>query len=136
LQEGDPNRLNEKQAGGSGHNGDASPAVRPAELPGCRASASANLDAPALQPLPAQPYELARFKTVTVHIDYHVEINKHRYSVPHALVGLKLDARITAGAVERLHRGRRVASHARNDRAGGYTTVVEHMPAAHRAHLE
>jgi hypothetical protein len=27
-------------------------------------------------------------------------------------------------------------SHARNDRAGGYITVVEHMPAAHRAHLE
>ena len=86
------------------------------KLPGCRASAFAQLDAPALQPLPAQPYELARFKTVTVHIDYHVEINKHRYSVPHALVGLKLDARITAGAVELLHRGRRVASHARTQR--------------------
>ncbi|AOJ17108.1 IS21 family transposase [Burkholderia vietnamiensis] len=106
------------------------------KLPGCRASAFVELDAPALQPLPLQPYELARFKTVTVHIDYHVEINKHRYSVPHALVGLKLDARITAGAVELLHRGRRVASHARNDCTGSYTTVVEHMPAAHRAHLE
>ncbi|SIT51078.1 hypothetical protein BN2476_1000004 [Paraburkholderia piptadeniae] len=35
----------------------------------------------------AQPYELARFNTVTVHIDYHVEIDKHRYSLPHALVG-------------------------------------------------
>ncbi|CAD6563473.1 IS21 family transposase ISPpu7 [Paraburkholderia sabiae] len=106
------------------------------KLPGCRASAFTELDAPALQPLPVQPYELARFKAVTVHIDYHIEIDKHRYSVPHALVGLKLDARITAGAVELLHRGRRVASHARNDRVGGYTTAVEHMPAAHRAHLE
>jgi transposase len=75
------------------------------KLPGCRASAFTELDAPALQPLPVQPYELARFKTVTVHIDYHIEIDKHRYSVPHALVGLKLDARITAGAVELLHRG-------------------------------
>jgi hypothetical protein len=36
------------------------------KLPGCRASAFAELDAPALQSLPAQPYELARFKTVTV----------------------------------------------------------------------
>ena len=106
------------------------------KLPGCRATAFAELDAPALQPLPVQPYELARFKLVTVHIDYHVEIDKHRYSVPQALVGLKLDARITAGAVELLHRGRRAASHARNDRVGGHTTVVEHMPAAHRAHLE
>jgi transposase len=35
------------------------------KLPGCRASAFAELETPALQPLPAQPYKLARFKTVT-----------------------------------------------------------------------
>ncbi|NRO98993.1 hypothetical protein GWC77_24100 [Paraburkholderia sp. NMBU_R16] len=34
------------------------------------------------------------------------------------------------------HRGRRVTSHTRNGRAGGYTTVVEHMLGAHRVHLE
>ena len=38
------------------------------KLPGCRASAFAQLDAPALQPLPVQPYELARFKTVIAQI--------------------------------------------------------------------
>jgi len=62
------------------------------KLPGTRASAFAALDAPALLPLPAQRYELARFKTVKVHIDYHVELDGHRYSVPHALVGQTLDA--------------------------------------------
>ncbi|HTH76715.1 MAG TPA: hypothetical protein VL635_20185 [Trinickia sp.] len=36
-------------------------------------------------PLPAQRYALATFKTVKAHIDYHVEIDPHRYSVPHAL---------------------------------------------------
>jgi hypothetical protein len=56
--------------------------------------------------------------------------------VPHALADLKLDARITAGTVELLHHGRRVAGRACNDRAGSYTTVVEDVPAAHRAHLE
>jgi transposase len=55
--------------------------------------------------------------------------------VPHALVGQTLDARITAHAVELLHRGQRVAAHLRAS-AGGFTTVAEHMPAAHRAHLE
>lgn len=35
------------------------------------------------------------FKTVRVHIDYHVEIEAHRYSVPQALVGQTLEARIT-----------------------------------------
>ena len=106
------------------------------KLPGSRASVFAELDAPALMPLPAQRYELARFKTVKVHIDYHVEIEAHRYSVPHALVGQTLEVRITRHALELLLRGQRVAAHARNDRRGGYTTVEAHMPAAHRAHLE
>ena len=38
--------------------------------------------------------------------------------------------------VASLHAGRRVASHARCDARGSHTTVAEHMPAAHRAHLE
>jgi transposase len=106
------------------------------KMPGNRATAFATLDAPALLPLPMQRYEMARFKTVKVNIDYHVEIEAHRYSVPHALVGQELDARITGHAVELLHRGQRVACHARSERRGAFTTVPEHMPAAHRAHLE
>lgn len=106
------------------------------KLPGSRASNFAELDAPALLPLPAQHYEMAQFKTVRVHIDYHVEVDRHRYSVPHALVGQTLEARVTRSTVEILHRGQRVASHARSDRQGGFTTQTNHMPAAHRAHLE
>lgn len=105
-------------------------------LPGCRASAFAALDAPALLALPAQPYELAHFKTVKVHIDYHVELEGHRYSVPQSLVGQTLQARITRQAVEFLHRGQRVASHMRSNQRGGFTTVTEHMPASHRAHMQ
>jgi transposase len=106
------------------------------KLPGSRTSAFQELDAPALAPLPTTPYEIAAFKTVRVNVDYHVEIARHRYSVPHALVGQALDARITAHAVELLHRGRRVAVHARSQQAAGYTTLEAHMPAAHRAHLQ
>jgi len=101
-----------------------------------RASLFASLDAPALRPLPAQPWTWASWKTVSVHIDYHVEIDGHRYSVPHALVGLKLEARISDGLIELLHRGERVAVHARSSRHGGYSTRDDHMPAAHRAHKE
>lgn len=57
------------------------------KLPGSRASTFAEVDAPALLPLPLQRYEMARFKTVKVPIDYHVEVERHRYSVPHALGG-------------------------------------------------
>ena len=106
------------------------------KLPGSRASAFADLDAPALQALPLQPWEWAAFKSVRVHIDHHVEIEGHRYSVPQNLVGLLLEARITTRAVELLHRGHRVAAHQRSAHKGGFTTVVAHLPAAHRAHLE
>ncbi|MGB4468699.1 MAG: IS21 family transposase [Azovibrio sp.] len=106
------------------------------KLPGSRASAFTQIDAPALGPLPSQRYEYARFKRVRAHVDYHVEVDRHRYSVPHALVGQELDARITAGMVELLHRGQRVAVHVRSQQAGGYSTVESHMPAAHRAHRQ
>lgn len=106
------------------------------KLPGSRASAFLELDAPALLPLPLQRYEMACFKSVKVHIDYHVEVERHRYSVPHSLVGQTLEARITAMAVELVNRGQRVASHVRNSHVGGFTTIAAHMPAAHRAHME
>jgi transposase len=106
------------------------------KLPGSRASAFAEIDAPALQALPTQPWEFAVFKTVKVHIDYHVEFDGHRYSVPQALVGQVLELRVTQTAVEALHRGQRVAAHKRNAHKGGFTTVAAHLPAAHRAHME
>jgi len=106
------------------------------KLPGSRASAFDQIDAPALSPLPLQPWEWASFKTVRVHIDSHIEFEGHRYSVPHALVGLALELRITARAMEVLHRGERVASHMRCAHKGGYTTVIEHLPLAHQAHAQ
>lgn len=39
------------------------------KLPGCRASVFAEIDAPALRPLPMQTWELAVFRTVKVHIE-------------------------------------------------------------------
>jgi transposase len=106
------------------------------KLPGSRASVFAQIDAPALIPLPMQAWELATYKTVKVHIDQHIEFEGHRYSVPHALVGQTLEARVTAHSVEILHRGQRVACHARCAHQGRFTTVPEHLSAAHRAHLE
>ena len=102
------------------------------KLPGSRASVFAQIDAPALMALPVQPWEWAVFKTVRVHIDSHVEFEGHRYSVPNALVGLALELRVTAHAVEALHRGNRVASHMRCVHKGGFTTAVDHLPERHQ----
>lgn len=106
------------------------------KIDGSRASLFATLDAPALSALPPQRWQWVNFKTVRAHIDYHVEVDAHRYSVPHSLVGLELEARLTDALVEVLHRGQRVACHARSSRRGGFTTLDEHMPAAHRAHKQ
>jgi transposase len=38
--------------------------------------------------------------------------------------------------VEVLLRRQRIAAHARSAKVGGFTTVPEHMPASHRAHLQ
>ena len=67
------------------------------KLPGCRRSAFESLDTPALRPLPAERYAIGRWKTAKVNIDYHVEFEGHYYSVPHRLVGAKIDVRVTGG---------------------------------------
>jgi transposase len=91
---------------------------------------------PALRPLPLIPYEFAEWKKARVHIDYHVEIEGHYYSVPYRLVRAQVDVRLTARTVECFHQGQRVASHLRSPQRGQHTTVVEHMPVAHREHAE
>jgi transposase len=105
------------------------------KLPGCRAELFARLDRPALRPLPAERYSFAEWKTATVNIDYHVELKDHFYSVPYSLAGQKVDLRYSATTVEVLHRGVRVASHARSYQLGAATTIDEHRPPAHRRYL-
>lgn len=102
------------------------------KLPGSRQSLFAELDQPALKPLPVEPYTYAEWKKVRVHIDYHVEIKGHYYSVPHPLIKKQLDARISAHTVECFHKDKRVASHVRSIQKGGHTTVREHMPESHQ----
>ncbi len=94
------------------------------------------LDRPALETLPPTPYEYAEWKRCRVGFDYHVEIGKHYYSVPHQLIRQEVEARITAATVEIFHRGKRVASHQRSARPHRPTTVAEHMPSSHRRYRD
>lgn len=101
-----------------------------------RRSLYERLERPALKPLPARPYEYADWKQVKVNIDYHVSFDDHFYSVPYTLIGETLWCRATRGTVELLHKSKRVASHARSFTKYAYSTIPEHRPASHRAHLE
>ena len=102
------------------------------KMPGSRLSAFHALDRPALRPLPPQPYTFAQWKKVRVHVDYHVELDRHYYSVPHTLIGKELHLRYTAHTVECLYQGERVASHVRAHTSGRHTTLDAHMPERHR----
>lgn len=93
------------------------------------------LDKPALKPLPTEDYEYAEWRHAKPGIDYHVQVDQRFYSVPHALVGQSLELRVTATTVEVMHKGKRVATHARHGQ-GRYSTLTEHMPKSHQAHRD
>lgn len=94
------------------------------------------LERPALVPLPDEPFAYAEWKRCRVGLDYHVEIGRHHYSVPSALVRQEVEARVTDATVEIFLRGKRVASHLRSTAPGRATTVSDHMPSSHRRHRE
>lgn len=94
------------------------------------------LERPVLSPLPEQRYEIARWQKAKPGIDYHVEVDKHYYSVPYQLVRHRLEVRLTARTVEVFHNNERRAVHVRSYRAGHHTTVREHMPKSHQGYLE
>jgi transposase len=94
------------------------------------------LDRPALKALPREPYEYATWAERRVGLDYHVEVEKHYYSVPHTLLRESVWARLTQRTVEIFHRGKRVAAHLRSSPDRRHTTVREHMPSSHRRYAD
>ncbi len=86
--------------------------------------------------MPLTRYEFTEIKKATVNIDYHVEVDRRFYSVPHRLVGQKVEVWATAETIELYQGHGRVASHVREYGRQRYITDRAHMPASHRAHLE
>ena len=94
------------------------------------------IEQPVLKSLPAEPYVYAEWKQCSAGLDYHVEVDKHYYSVPHALLREAMWVRSTARTVEVFHRGRRVAAHVRSSSNRRHTTVGEHMPSSRRRYAD
>jgi transposase len=94
------------------------------------------LDRPALSPLPDAPFEASDWHRVRVNVDYHVQVEKHYYSAPYALVHQTLEARVTARTVELFYAGQRVATHPRSSEPYKHTTAPAHRPPNHRAWVE
>ncbi|CAK1784343.1 transposase [Vibrio crassostreae] len=83
-------------------------------------------DKPELNALPRQTYHYTYVKKVRVHMDYHVELDGHYYSVPYRLLREQLEAHIS---------GELVSSHPRK-RQFGYSTLEKHIPENHRQYAQ
>lgn len=103
---------------------------------GSRAQLFAQIDQPALRPLPERPYAFAVWKKAKVHLDYHIEVERAYYSVPYKLIGKTVEVRLTERTLEIFYRRQWVAAHVRGRTRGVFTTLAEHRPARHSAVVE
>lgn len=94
------------------------------------------LDKPHALPLPAERFEYHEWISQTVNIDYHIEANKHYYSVPWSWHGKTVSILLKERTVEIFYKTERIAIHERNEKQYAYTTQTEHMPISHQKHIE
>jgi transposase len=105
------------------------------KIDGSRQSLFETIDKPALRQLPTSEFEISEYKVARVNINYHVELDRHHYSVPYTYVQKEVMIRHTTTIVEVSYKGQVMATHARRNQHG-YTTIEEHMPAKHQAHVK
>jgi len=93
---------------------------------------------PALKPLPVNAFVVRRTTKAKVLMNYHVILGEdnHRYSVPYQYIGQQTKIIYDQENVEIFISFKRIASHKRDHRYGGYTTLKEHMPEKHLKHKE
>lgn len=75
-------------------------------------------EAPVLAPAPEQPYELPIYARPKVARDFHIEVDRALYSVPHTLVGQRVDVRADSRLVKVFWRGQLVKCYPRCARGG------------------
>lgn len=93
-----------------------------------------HLDQPQLRPLPTQPFVFATWKQVKVNLDYHVEVERHYYSVPYHFVRQTVMVKTTEALIEIFQDAQRIAIHERSRVRHRHTTQAEHMPPEHWAY--
>jgi len=90
------------------------------------------LDAPYLNPLPANSYVYRQFKIAKVNQDYHITLEKCNYSVPYKYIKEEVEVRYSTQSVYIYHKNKLVAVHPRLRRVGETSTLHEHMPKEHQ----
>jgi len=90
----------------------------------------------ALKKLPPEHFEIYFLKKAKVNIDYHIEFERHYYSVPYKLAHKNVEIRVTKDLVEIYYSNQKVCLHKRAYLPGKPTTIPEHMPPAHQHQAE
>ena len=88
---------------------------------------------PRLLPVPESIYEVPLYGEPTVARDFHFQLDRALYSVPHPLVGQKLWVRTDRRLVKAFHRGQLVKVHPRQA-PGGRSTDPQDFPDEKRAY--
>jgi len=97
-----------------------------------------NVEKTELKSLPQNRYEIRHFKRLTVQKIGFIFLNdyKNYYSVPHRLIGKKLEVRYNAKTVEVYYDSKRVAGHLTSKTAGKYTLQPDHLSSQHQFYSE
>ena len=94
------------------------------------------LDKPLLHPLRANNYIYKEFKTATVGVDYHIELDGSGYSVPYKYLGKKVDVSYSSTSVVIALSGEIIAHHPKLSQPYHDSTLLEHMPKDHECQHE
>ncbi len=94
------------------------------------------LDKPMLHPLRANNYIYKEFKTATVGVDYHVELDGSGYSVPYQYLGKKVDVTYSSTSLVIAFAGEVIAHHPKLSQPYHDSTLLEHMPKDHEYQYE
>jgi transposase len=87
-----------------------------------------------LRPLPLQPFVAKNKVIAKVQRNYHITLGQdgHHYSIPYQYIGKQVQVVYDTENVEVYIDSVRIACHKRNYHKNGYTTLPDHVPAAHR----
>jgi transposase len=96
-----------------------------------------SLEQPLLRPLPDETFVPKTTRSAKVAKNYHVMLgeDRHFYSVPYQQIGKQVSLVYDTENVEIYLNLQRIATHKRDFRKNGYTTLAEHMPPNHRHYL-
>jgi hypothetical protein len=102
------------------------------KLDGNRKYLFEKFEKPLLKPLPQESFEFMTWKKARVNINYHIELEKHYYSVPHKYIRKEVELAYSINCVNIFFEGSLIAKHLRSFENFKYSTIHEHMPKNHQ----